>query len=442
MTSSPLPAATLAQLARTRPTGDGAGLLRSTLHARRMLLLKALLIRVLRHRAEHGTGVYERFQASWQLLERVERRRPDAVRDVLDYPTTGTWLAVALAAPPGPVFDEHLARLDSLAVTAALRAGCPLDLTVPTTRGGLHLTGVGMLPTEARQVSVIASSHLARLTPAPSETAEGPGAPPSAAPARPVLLLPAPRGGMPKATGLDWKPLYRLPGSGAILDDLDPYRVPAGGIGMPPRGAATLDAAERSLWAARWRAAMELLTATDRGRAGEVRRIVRLLVPLEPADEGGSSIGATLRAAPGAVLASLPRGPGEMAEIAVHESHHTKLAAVHELVPLYRTQGAHNPPEVHRVGWRTDARPLAGVLQGAYAHLALIDLWHRAAVTPGIPAAWRSRAARQFERVHHQVGEALSILLESDELTIAGREFSNEMHRHHACLGATTKAVR
>ncbi|MFC7919370.1 aKG-HExxH-type peptide beta-hydroxylase [Streptomyces cinereoruber] len=479
MTPAPPSAALLGLFARTRPTRDGAALLRSALHARRLVLLKALLVRVRRHRAELGDGVEERFEAAWHLLERAERRAPAAVRDLLDYPTTGGWLAAALTAPPGPEFDARLAHFDALALTAALRAGCALDLTVATPHGTLSLTGLGRLLTGADRVAVRTEGHHARITPEgagpdravllprdlgdlgdlnglndlgdpralndPGEPGDpcdpddprGPGdprVPRHPHPGRPADADP----GRSPAAAPHWSPLLRLPGGAAVLDDLDPYRVPRGGIGTPPRTGVEAGPAGRAVWADHWRAALRLLDATDPGRAEEVRRLVRALVPVAHADRGTGPFGATLRAAPGAVLATLPDGPREMAEVLVHETQHTKLAAVHELVPLY-TAG---PATVHKVGWRTDARPIAGVLQGAYAHLALTDLWRRAARSSGLPAPWRTRAGQQFERFHHQVGRALSVLLESDELTNTGREFARHMRQHHARLGATPRALR
>ncbi|MGA5872125.1 aKG-HExxH-type peptide beta-hydroxylase [Streptomyces cinereoruber] len=440
MTPAPPSAALLGLFARTRPTRDGAALLRSALHARRLVLLKALLVRVRRHRAELGDGVEERFEAAWHLLERAEQRAPAAVRDLLDYPTTGGWLAAALTAPPGPELDARLAHFDALALTAALRAGCALDLTVATPHGTLSLTGLGRLLTGADRVAVRTEGRHARITP------EGAGPdravllprdlndPSHPHPGRPADADP----GRPPAAAPHWNPLLRLPAGAAVLDDLDPYRVPRGGIGTPPRTGVEAGPAGRAVWAERWRAALRLLDATDPGRAEEVRRLVRVLVPVAHADRGTGPFGATLRAAPGAVLATLPDGPSEMAEVLVHETQHTKLAAVHELVPLY-TAG---PATVHKVGWRTDARPIAGVLQGAYAHLALTDLWRRAARSSGLPAPWRTRAGQQFERFHHQVGRALSVLLESDELTNTGREFARHMRQHHARLGATPRALR
>ncbi|MFC7974822.1 HEXXH motif-containing putative peptide modification protein [Streptomyces cinereoruber] len=440
MTPAPPSAALLGLFARTRPTRDGVALLRSALHARRLVLLKALLVRVRRHRAELGDGVEERFEAAWHLLERAEQRAPAAVRDLLDYPTTGGWLAAALTAPPGPELDARLAHFDALALTAALRAGCALDLTVATPHGTLSLTGLGRLLTRADRVAVRTEGRHARITP------EGAGPdravllprdlndPSHPHPGRPADADP----GRPPAAAPHWNPLLRLPAGAAVLDDLDPYRVPRGGIGTPPRTGVEAGPAGRAVWAERWRAALRLLDATDPGRAEEVRRLVRVLVPVAHADRGTGPFGATLRAAPGAVLATLPDGPSEMAEVLVHETQHTKLAAVHELVPLY-TAG---PATVHKVGWRTDARPIAGVLQGAYAHLALTDLWRRAARSSGLPAPWRTRAGQQFERFHHQVGRALSVLLESDELTNTGREFARHMRQHHARLGATPRALR
>ncbi|MFI9118185.1 aKG-HExxH-type peptide beta-hydroxylase [Streptomyces bikiniensis] len=426
MTPAPPSAALLGLFARTRPTRDGAVLLRSALHARRLVLLKALLVRVRRHRAELGDGVEDRFEAAWRLLERAEQRAPAAVRDLLDYPTTGGWLAAALTAPPGPELDARLAHFDALALTAALRAGCAPDLTVATPRGTLSLTGLGRLLTGADRVAVRTGGRHAWITP------EGAG------PARAVLLPRDPRSGHPTGADPRWTPVLRLPGGTAVLDDLDPYRVPRGGIGNPPRTGVEAGPVGRAVWAGRWRTALRLLDATDPARAEEVRRLVRVLVPVAHADRGTGPFGATLRAAPGAVLATLPEGPREMAEVLVHETQHTKLAAVHELVPLH-TAG---PATVHKVGWRTDARPIAGVLQGAYAHLALTDLWRRAARSTGLSASWRTRAGQQFERFHHQVGRALSVLLESDELTNAGREFAHHMRQHHARLGATPRALR
>ncbi|MCZ0981267.1 hypothetical protein O1L60_26165 [Streptomyces diastatochromogenes] len=93
--------------------------------------------------------------------------------------------------------------------------------------------------------------------------------------------------------GPDWSPVRPLPRGTARLDDLDPYRVPAGAAVGTAAGHGDTD---HAVWAARWRGAQELLERTDPGRAAEVTRSVRAVVPLVP--RGPRHRGATLSAAP------------------------------------------------------------------------------------------------------------------------------------------------
>jgi HEXXH motif-containing protein len=234
---------------------------------------------------------------------------------------------------------------------------------------------------------------------------------------------------------LSWSALRTLPGSGVVLDDLDPYRVPSGGIGPAALPAAGRPHSGSPAWAARWREARVLLSATDSGRSAETTAMVRAVVPLATPVRSGAPTSATLRTAPGAVLTQLPTDPQDLVELLVHETHHTKLAALDEIVPLCRPDGG----TLHSVGWRRDLRPVPGVLQGAYAHLALMDLWWRARAGPTSFRAWRRRAEERFEAHRDGVGEALSILRGSDELTSAGREFVRSMGSHHRSLDGRTR---
>ncbi|MEV6053485.1 HEXXH motif-containing putative peptide modification protein [Streptomyces sp. NPDC052107] len=498
MTPAPVSAETIGELATTRPAPAGTAALRAVLHARRMLLLKAALVRVERARTALAPAVHTGFEADWSLLERAERADPAAVRDLLDYPMTGAWLGAVLAADEGPELERQLPYLTGLALSAAVRAGCPVEgeRTVPS--GRLVLPGLGVLCCPSGRALLDGRPGPARITDAagatevvfgrpgadarrpdgggtgwagsdmrrpdgggtgwagsdtrrPDDDDTGrPGAdtrrPDGGDAGRPGAGIPRPDGddiGWPGADarrplgdGTGWLSLRALPGSAVLLDDLDPYRVPVHGIGPEALPAARRPHSAPGAWAARWVAACDLLSATDPARAAETSAVLRAVVPLAPSGRrGGPPMSATLRAAPGALLSQLPKDAGDLAETLVHETQHTKLATLHELVPLYRPGGAR-----HRVGWRPDPRPVPGVLQGVYAHLALADLWRRARDGSVPDHGWRDRAERQFDTHWDQVGKALSILRESDELTYAGREFVQEMERHHARLGVAARS--
>ncbi|GHB22735.1 aKG-HExxH-type peptide beta-hydroxylase [Streptomyces chryseus] len=426
MTRAPVPAALVDRLARTRPDAAATTALRAGLHARRLLLFKSLLARLDRQAAAAAPAARARFARHWQLLEHAERRDPAPVREVLDYPLTGAWLAGALTAPEGPALDRHLAYFGSIAATAALRAGCDLRITLDAPAGLLSLPGLGNLRCPAHRAELHARGHVVRIT--------------GGGPAGALLLRSTTGRGRPTGGGPGWSALRVLAGGTAVLDDLHPYRVPPHGMGAAAMHAADRTTVAREPWPCLWRRALALIDGTDPGRAAEIRAMQRVLVPLVPvtttAYDRRHPMSATLRAAPGGVLTSLPAGPRELAEVLVHETHHTKMAALHERVPLYRPGG----DGLHRVGWRPDPRPVVGVLQGAYAHLALMDLWRRAATGPASPDAWRRRAGEQFAQHREQVAEALSILQESDELTNEGRQFTGGMQEHYASLGAAPPA--
>ncbi|MEU1873667.1 HEXXH motif-containing protein [Streptomyces ambofaciens] len=426
MTRASVPPDVLTALAGTRPTHAGTETLRDAVHARRMLLLKALLVRVERQHAHLPHPVRRGFEDDWALLERAERTDPGAVREVLDYPTTGAWLTEALAAPAGPDFEAHLAHLAGVAVVAAARAGCSATGTLRVPSGLLGLPGLGVLRCPSGRARVGDRDGRLRVV---EDAGQG-------AVDLPRRRAPAQHGARGRTGhGYGWSALRALPGGTAVLDDLDPYRVPHPGIGPTAVPAAERAHTDHPAWAGRWRRARVLLSVTDPGRITETDALVHALVPLAAAGRAGAvPTGATVRAAPGAVLTQLPAGAAELAETLVHETHHTKLAALDDSVPLCRPGGT-----LHRVAWRPDPRPASAVLQGTYAHLALLDLWWRAQRASAAPATWRQRAAERYGRYREQVGEALSVLRGSDELTCTGRHFVQEMHRHHSSLGSAVR---
>ncbi|MEU1377306.1 HEXXH motif-containing putative peptide modification protein [Streptomyces triculaminicus] len=418
MTVERLPPGALARLARTRSAPGDHTALRDGAHSLRLVLLKSLLTRLERHPGAVPRPARERFEEHWRLLERTEARDRRPVRDTLDYPSVGHWLARTLAAPDGDALAGALGHFGAVVASAALRASGSFTLETATPGGVLVLPGAGLAETGTDTVRLTAHGRTARLTAAGRRT--GP------------VLLRVP--GRVCGVGPGWRALSALPGSDALVDDLDPYRAPPEGVSRAALPPAPRSETGREPWARHWRAALDLLRATDAERAAEVTALLRCLVPLArsgPYGRAVTRVSATYRVAPGAVLTSAPGTAEDLAEVLVHETQHGKLAVLHDLLPLHRAA----PEAVHRVAWRTDPRPLAGVLQGTYAHLALADFWARAAAgRTGTPSARREARARRDSYLR-QVAQALPILLESGELTPAGREFTQGMERHLADLG-------
>lgn len=395
-----VPPGTLVRLAATRQRPRDLDLLHAALHSRRLVLFKALLARV--GRAGLPADARAAFDRDWGLLARAETPAPAAARRLLDYPAVGGWVVDALNAPGPDALATALHPLGGIAVGTALRTGAPLDILLPTADGRLVLPGTGAQDARAPRVRIRSGPRGTLLTPV-------------GRPARSVLLRPDGRG-----LGAGWDSLAVLPGSTGRLDDLGTGHAPADDL--RPR-------TDRTAWLTRWRAAVALLESADPWRAAEVTRLVRSVVPMAPTGEGASS--GTLRAAPWAVHTALPDTARRFAEVLVHELAHSKLAVLADLVALHDADGA----AVHRVAWRKDPRPLDGVLQGTYAHLALADLWSRVATRPGAAPAARRTAGARREEYRAQVADALPILLGSHQLTQQGERFTVSMKQHLTSLG-------
>ncbi|MEU4953450.1 aKG-HExxH-type peptide beta-hydroxylase [Streptomyces lavendulae] len=356
---------TLRALASTEPSAEGTRLVRDVRRSKRLLLLRAVLD------AAPGAEAAER----WALLEEAERQDPEAVRDVLHYPATGVWAEETLRrlhAPQGPPPD--LAHLGALAVAAALRAGIGFKATLRPVGGRLALPTLGLLR-----------------------------------PDRPGPLALTERSWDSCAT----LPLHALPGGRTALDDLDPYRAPPAAHPAPVRPARRLTPKGHKRWDTQWSGALTLLERYDSARADEIGRLLRTVVPL---GGGTRSSGATLPAAAGSVLARA-QAPPALAATLVHEVQHGKLAALADVLTLHT---ADRTPRLW-APWRSDPRPLEGLLHGAYAHLALAGYWQRAALY-GARGAWAQHA-----RVRAQVAAVLPVLRAQPQLTVTGREFVDGM---------------
>ncbi|MFD3717790.1 HEXXH motif domain-containing protein [Streptomyces sp. NPDC058674] len=370
LTPFTVPTRTLRALASTEPSAEGTRLVRDIRRSKRLVLLRAVLDAAPGGRAGEAAD-------HWALLEEAERKDPGAVRDVLHYPATGAWAEETLRRlhdPAGPAPD--LGHLGALAAAAATRAGVAFATTLRPTHGRLVLPTLGLLR-----------------------------------PPRPGPLI---------LTEDSWDPddpaalpLHTLPGGATALDDLDPYRAAGPAHPAAVRPARRLTPKGHKRWDTQWSGALTLLQRYDTLRAGETVQLLRSVVPL---GGGARSNGATLPAAAGSLLARA-QAPPALAATLVHEVQHGKLTALADVLTLHT---ADRTP-CHWAPWRTDPRPLDGLLHGAYAHLALAGYWQRAALY-GARGAWAQHA-----RLRAQVAAVLPVLREHPRLTSAGREFTDAM---------------
>jgi uncharacterized protein len=352
---------------------------------------------------------------AWDLLSRVDRTHPRSVDAVLAHPYTRVWAAECLknlragTGRSGPALPRRdLGHLAAIAAAAAIRGGVPARITVPVMAGAAHLPSLG------RFIVADAGANGA----AAIETAQGRFTVTFGA-SQWTVAMPVPSGAQPGADAAAprrWQPVrvLRGPGLSISLEDTDPYR---DCYAQPP--AARLTNAEVARWQRQFGRAWDLITEHHGNYAPGLAAGLTTITPLSPAADHDTS--ATARHAFGAIGAALPSDHSTLALLLIHEFQHVKLGALLDLYDLFE-QSDHRR---FRVRWREDPRPLEGILQGTYAHVAVSDFWRvRRRTTAGAAAA---KAAEQFAHWRDGTAEGIEILTESGSLTPLGRTFVEGM---------------
>jgi HEXXH motif-containing protein len=431
-----VPDRVLVELARTGGGPDTLDFLVRDQDTRRLLVLRAVLDAA--ESADHSVctpGQKARLREDWALLAEADRDAGGApaplhspARALLLHPLTGPWARSCLrgldAGGSGPLDEPRarqlrrdLAHFSAIATVAAARAGISFTTRLTARAGVLTLPSLGALHTAASgdapiEVMCKQRSMTLRQADAPDVT----------------VHLESGTGAWSGA--LAWTPAHALPGllpsaPPMPLDDLDPYREVTDG----PRhgnlsGPVTLDDAERKRWLQAWSGTAAALRSGGAQRLTEAVTLLRCLVPLEmpPGAGGRGSCSATRREAFGALLSSTPADPVTFAATLVHELHHTKLAALSDLVVLHQA----GPEARYFAPWRPDPRPYGGLLQGVYSHLAIAAFFQRRALLLTRPPH-REYAWAQHARYRAQVGAALPAVVGSPDLTVRGRRFVDEM---------------
>ncbi|MEV0202086.1 HEXXH motif-containing putative peptide modification protein [Nonomuraea sp. NPDC050691] len=457
--SRALPAEAFAALARGGGGAAAVRHLRASERGRHMLLILGV-VEAARRAGHPHAGAAERAYAA---LAALERAAPAAVDTLIRYPAVGAWArstagallrgtsrtpgAAAGSGEPagdgpanggpaggGAAWGGHdPARLGAVAAAAALRAGLPYEGEAPVAAGHVTLPSLGRL-------AVPGEDGLVRLTVRPGGHLT---AGPAEAPMAEVTVAERTvtgetvdeltvdertvgaaagwwRGTVPGADveSPAWRGLHRLTAEAGgrrlavLLDDLDPYRWPAGSARRGP-----LPAPERETLAARLRDAWRVLQSGHRTLAEESAAIVTVLTPID-APERDRTRSASSGDHFGALALSAPPDGLWLAGTFAHEVQHAKLGALLALVPLLR------PDDGRRfyAPWRDDPRPAHGLLHGAYAFLGVSGFWRRQRSLLEDEED-RFRAEVEFARWREAAYDATGTLAAGGLLTEAGEAF-------------------
>ncbi|MFC3502218.1 FxsB family cyclophane-forming radical SAM/SPASM peptide maturase [Micromonospora krabiensis] len=337
-------------------------------------------------------------RAGWELLTRLDQEAPEAVEETLGHPYVRVWAASALPGP-GRVDRGIDSHLSCIAAAAAVRAGASVELDVPMRAGVIHLPSVGALalPTVA--------TGTATLTVTPRDWTVRHGA------ERARVAFPdEPGTGEPQVTGARWQAGRHLPfgGSTILFEDLDPYR-----DCHDWKAAERVDPPQFAAWREALARAWEAIEADVPHQASVVRTGLRAVVPLLD-DPTGTLRSSTARQAFASIGLARADGPATAVMI-VHEFQHSVLGALLDLCDLF------DPEHTARVkvAWREDPRPIEGVLQGTYAHLAITQIWRQRARRDGAG----SLADERHRQYREWTADAADALRGSGALTPAGERF-------------------
>jgi uncharacterized protein len=378
--------------------GGGAeaiGLLAVAQHSKQLLMLGGLLSEA---RAA-DQGQWPLLSRGYDLLADAQHHNPAAANLVIRYPSVGAWAMRTLRALRGrPALPgAEPVRLCAVAAAAAIRAGLPVEIEVPVHEGAVVLPSLGAAAADGRRAvvrnraagaEVESAGRLVEIPPDPHQDAPG------------------------------WKGLRRIRvGSlDAVVDDLDPFRMPA-----LPDVAGRLGRVQADTLTATFGQAWPLLDRHHPAVAAEVAAAVKVIVPRDIPSQGvvSSSSPETF----GAVAMSPPPDGCALAETLAHEVQHVKLSALIDVVPLTE------PDDGRRfyAPWRDDPRPADGLLQGAYAYLGVSGFWRRQRLQED--GAARLRADSEYARWRAATALAAGALSSSGNLTPDGLEFVRGMTR-------------
>ncbi|MGH3262743.1 MAG: FxsB family cyclophane-forming radical SAM/SPASM peptide maturase [Trebonia sp.] len=384
-------------------------------------------------------AVKVQLREAWQVITRADDESPDAVAAVLRHPYLRVWAVRCLERLRGLSAGQGFARRDddgslsadlghlaAIAGAVAVRGGAHAMLTVPLIDGALHLPGLGRLtvPSKEAQAVLEVDADLLRVRIGAdawklSRSRVLDGGEALADHCRDGVLDTADAAPRP-----GWEPVRLLtaPGIRVAIEDTDPYRDchqwPA---------APRLTADEFAAWQRHFALAWAEIETHHPAYAQGLAVGLGALMPMAAAP-AGSDVSAAARHGYGAIGTALPADPLTLALLLMHEFQHVKLGAVLDLFDLFDREDK----RLYHAPWRQDPRPLEGLLQGTYAHLAVSDFWR---VRADLGERDESEAVRRYEHWRAHTAAAIETLAASGSLTPLGMRFADAMRTAIATHG-------
>jgi uncharacterized protein len=333
----------------------------------------------------------------WEVLTEVDRVDHEAAARVVGYPAVGAWAIRTLSSmdADGRAPERGCARLAAVAAAAAIRSGLDVEVPVVPVAGFVSLPSIGVARVDADAAVVVSRPGRAEI-----RWAQGRVEIPSDA-----------RGDAPGWQGIR---SCRAGGLAALIEDLDPFRMPAV-TGLAPR----LTAVEARDWRRALLQGWRVLATGHPAVAAEVAAAISVVVPLRSSPHG--QLSSSSPEAFGAVAMSEPPDPDTCASTFTHELQHLKLCAVLDIVRLTLPDNGRR----YYAPWRTDPRPIAGLLQGAYAYLGVTEFWRRQRQLA--TGAAGLRADGEFALWRAGTARVIDTLLSTDRLTPDGVDFVGRM---------------
>lgn len=380
--------------------GSAIPLLRAAQYSKRLVQLRAIFDIVAERAPAAGTAA--NLDQSARVLASLQRVGSTVVADVLTHPHVGAWAAFCLRRLQDvreyrvPLWVD-LGHLGTIAAVAAMRTGIESECIVPVRDGSAYFPSLGRAVLAMSRDSTRARvecfpDRLQIYTEDEEMTVVSAGSCANAA----------------------WQPLRRLraQSDGKLaacveLDDLDPYRH---GYGLP--ATSRLNDHTFRLWERQFVRAWQILCDRHPDRAETVANGLLSIVPLERNGEVREASASSCDAIGMAAL-TRPVSSLNFAVSLVHEVEHSKLNALHDLIPLCES-GAN---ELMYSPWRDDPRPVFGLLHGTYAFLGIAAFWDNERTGEN-----QRLAEFEFARIVRQIRTVHDVLTRSVGLTRAGRQ--------------------